>query len=146
MKSKVNEVMEYYEGGFSCSQAIIAVYCEDLGLDKQTALKISCGFGAGMSRLSQTCGAVSGACLLIGLKYGKFKPGDSAAREKTYKLVQEFNKKFTEIHGDINCKELLCVDFQTGDKEFAAKQVQKLCHVFIKDAAEILEKLVFAEK
>jgi len=142
MESKINEVMEYFGGGYSCAQAIVVAYCEDLGLNKEAALKISCGFGAGMARLSQVCGAVSGASLIIGLKYGKFKADDHAAREKTYKLIQEFERQFKEKHGSANCRELLSVDFLTGDKEFAGKQVKELCPIFVKDAVEILESIL----
>ena len=69
--SKVDEAIECFYSGYSCSQAVLSAYCEDLGLDKETAMKISCGFGAGMARLGATCGAVTGAYIAIGLKYGK---------------------------------------------------------------------------
>lgn len=86
MKSKVNEAVKCFSSGFNCSQAILSTYCEQFGLDKKTAIKLSCGLGAGMGRLGKTCGAVTGAYLLIGLMYGE-------ETEKTYQVVQEFEKK-----------------------------------------------------
>ena len=142
MNSKVNEVLESFNGGFYCSQALLSTYCEDLGLDKETALKISCGMAAGMARLSSTCGAVSGAYMAISLKYGNCLPDDREAIEKTFALIQEFDKRFIEKHGSTNCRELLSVDLRHGDKDFASQQVKKLCPVFVKDAAEILESIL----
>ena len=65
--SKVNDAVACFNNGFNCAQAIFTAYCDELGLDEETALKIACGFGAGMGRLQETCGAVSGAYLAIGL-------------------------------------------------------------------------------
>ena len=142
MESKVNEVLESFGGGFYCSQAILSAYCEEYGLDKETALKISCGLTAGMARLSSTCGAVTGAYMVISLKYGNCLLGDKDAIEKIFALIQEFDKRFIEKHSSTNCKELLGVDLRYGDKDLAGKQVKKLCPCFVKDAAEILEAVL----
>ena len=143
MNSKVDHVMECFNGGFDCSQAMLSTYGEDLGLDKKTALKISCGLAVGMARLGSTCGAVTGAYLVIGLKYGKCLPDDNEAKEKTFALIQEFDKRFTAKHGSVNCRELVGVDLRYGDKVFAKKQVQAICPGLVKDAAEILEQILF---
>jgi len=141
MKNKVDEVMECF-GAFDCSQAILSAWCEDYGLDKETALKLSCGFAAGMARLSHTCGAVTGAYLVIGLKHGKCQPDDNQAKEKTFALMQEFDKRFIEKYSSTNCQELLGVDLRYGDMKTAKEQVKKKCAVFVKDAAEILEAIL----
>ena len=142
MSSKVNEVLESFASGFYCSQAMLSTYCEDLGLDKETALKISCGMAAGMARLSSTCGAVTGAYLVISLKHGNRLPGDKEALEKTFALIQEFDRRFVEKHGSTNCRELLGVDLRYGDKALAGERVTALCSGFVKDAAEILESVL----
>jgi len=146
MESKVNEVLESFSGGFYCSQAMLSTYCEDLGLDKETALKISCGMAAGMARLSSTCGAVTGAYLVISLKYGNCVPGHKEALEKTFAIIQEFDRRFVEKHGTTNCRELLGVDLRHGDKDFAGQQVKALCPGFVKDAAEILESVLWQDE
>lgn len=141
MNNKVEKVMECFEQ-FDCSQAILSAWCEDYGLDKQIALKLSCGLAAGMARLSHTCGAVTGAYLVISLKYGKCRPDDIEAKEKTFTLIQEFNDKFVEKNGTTNCKELLGVDLRYGDMQIAKEQVQKKCSGLVKDCAEILESML----
>ena len=140
--NKVDEAVECFNNGFSCSQAILSTYCEDLGLDKKTALKISCGLAAGMARLGSTCGAVTGAYLVIGLKHGKCRPDDDAAKEKTYALIQEFDRIFTTKHGSTNCRELLGVDLRHGDKALAGERVGAICPGLVKDAAETLETIL----
>ena len=146
MESKVNEVLEFFNNGkgFNCAQAIFSTYCEDFGLDKETALKLSCGLGGGMGRLGHVCGAVSGACLVIGLKHGKFLPDDKESKEKTYALVHEFGKKFVERNQTANCHELLQVDLQYGDKQTIKERVREICPCVVKDAAEILESILSA--
>jgi len=143
MKSRVNEVLEKYNGGFYCSQAMLSTYCEDYGLDKDTANKISCGLAAGISRLGSTCGAVTGAYLVISLIHGNCQSDDKQSLEKTFSLIQEFDRQFTEKHGSTNCTELLGVDLRHGDKTLAGERVKTLCPGFVKDAAEILEKILF---
>ena len=145
MKSKVNEVTEFFGNGkgFNCAQAILSTYCKDFGLGKETALKLSCGLGGGMGRLGNVCGAVSGAFLVIGLKYGKFLPDDRESKEKTYALVHEFGKRFIEKNQTTNCHELLQIDLLHGDKETIKERVREICPHVVKDAAEILESILF---
>jgi C_GCAxxG_C_C family probable redox protein len=69
--TKPDDAAAYFNEGFSCSQAVVSSFSEDLGFDKETARKISCGFGAGMARTGNICGAVTGAMMVIGLKYGR---------------------------------------------------------------------------
>ena len=110
--TRPDDAVAYFNEGFSCSQAVVSSFSEDLGLDKETARKISCGFGAGIGRYGNICGAVTGATMVIGLKYGKGTVGDDAAKEKTYTLVQEFLRKFRAKNGSINCTELLGYDLR----------------------------------
>ena len=146
MESKVNEVMEFFGNGkgFNCAQAVFSIYCEYFGLDKETALKLSCGLGGGMGRLGQVCGAVSGACLVIGLKHGKFLPEDRESKEKTYALVHEFGERFVERNQTANCNELLQLDLRYADKHMIRERVREVCPRVVKDAAEILESILFA--
>ncbi len=141
MKSKVNDVLHCFNSGFDCSQAMLSTYCEELGLEKETALKMTCGLAAGMARLGSTCGAVTGAYLVISLKHGKYLLEDSEAKEKTFKLIQEFDRLFTEKHSSTNCRELLGVDLRNGDLILAHERVHERCPYFVKDAAEILESV-----
>jgi C_GCAxxG_C_C family probable redox protein len=133
---------------FNCSQAVFSTYCGDLGQDREAALKIACAFGGGMGHLGLTCGAVTGAFMLIGLKYGKYLPDDAAAKEKTYALVQEFSKRFKALHGTICCNELLGCDMNTPEGEQYARENglwRSLCPKYVFDAATIIEDMLGLE-
>jgi len=144
-QNKSDAAVACFAGGFNCAQAVLSAYCEEFGVDKDTALRISCGFGGGMGRLQETCGAVSGAYMLIGLKYGQTAENDKAAKEKTYALLREFSKRFEERNGTTNCREILGVDLINGDKQTASERVRAMCPKMVRDAAEIVESILFAD-
>jgi C_GCAxxG_C_C family probable redox protein len=142
--TKPDDAAAYFNEGFSSSQAVISVFSEDLGLELETARKISCGFGAGMGRTDNICGAVTGAMMVIGMKYGKAQAGDDTAKEKTYALVQEFLKQFKEQHGSISCTELLGYNLRDPGQRRQAHEsdtVATKCPEFARNAVTILEKL-----
>lgn len=106
---KKEEALNIFNNGFNCSQAVLSVFCEDLGLDKNIALKISTGFGGGL-RKGEVCGAVSGAIMSLGLKSGHFIEGDTESKSKSYALTKEFIRRFEEKNESIICKNLLGYD------------------------------------
>jgi C_GCAxxG_C_C family probable redox protein len=145
-KSKVDDAVACFSGGFNCSQAIFSTYSGEFGLDQKTALKIAGGLGAGMGRLQETCGAVSGAYLLIGLKHGQFLKEDKQAKEKTYALIRKFTELFKERNKTTSCFELLGVDLINGDKQTASGRTKMICPKAVRDAAEIIEQLLFSNE
>jgi C_GCAxxG_C_C family probable redox protein len=143
--SKVEKALACFKEGFSCSQAVFSTYSEGLGLDRLTSLKISQAFGGGMAHLGETCGAVTGAFMLIGLKYGRTRAEDLAARERTYDLIRKFVEDFKGLHGSIQCRRLLGLDLGTEEGMRLAKEknlFQTLCAGYVKNAAEIIEDIL----
>jgi C_GCAxxG_C_C family probable redox protein len=142
---KVLKAIECFKEGFSCSQAVLSAFCEPLGLDRNNALKISQSFGGGMAHMGETCGAVTGAFMVIGLKHGRTRANDDLAKEKTYELVQEFAQRFRSQHGSIICKELLGYDLSKNDEAKEAQEKQlfdDFCPKLVQTAAEICEDLL----
>jgi C_GCAxxG_C_C family probable redox protein len=134
-----------FEEGFSCSQAVFSAYAEQFGLDRETALKIAGGFGGGMGRMAQTCGAVTGAFMAIGLKYGAIESDDQEAKDKAYDLVREFADRFKLRHGSIICQELLGCDISKPEGLNAARDqglFKTICPRLVRDAAEMLEEIL----
>jgi len=145
MGSKVEQAVSYFQDGFNCSQSILASYCTEFGLNQNIALKLATGFGGGMGRLGKTCGAVSGALMVIGLKYGRDKIEDNTLKEKTYTIVQKFINKFIKLNKSISCNELLDCNINTLDGLNSAKEknlFSTLCPDFVRTSAEIIEKLL----
>jgi len=143
--TRADEADALFQQGFSCSQAVLAVFAEDFGLDLNLALRISQGFGAGIAYSDDICGAVSGAIMVIGLRYGRIKADDRAAKEKTYSVVAKFIREFKKSNGSVTCTGLL--GYNLSDTEQAAevkkrKVVMARCPAFVRNAVEIVEKLV----
>src|SRR3990172_6740256 len=91
----------------NCAQSVINAFCGDLGLEKSLALKLSLGFGGGMGHTGQTCGAVTAAYMVLGLRQSFNADNPKENRDKVYALVQEFNKRFINVNGSVNCSRLL---------------------------------------
>ena len=108
-KEKAEKAKEYFMQGYNCSQSVLASWCEEIGLDEETALKISSGFGAGMGRMREVCGAVTGAFMVLSMKYGNTDPRNPKAKGETYEIIQKFAKRFKEENGfdSIICREML---------------------------------------
>jgi len=139
--SKVEQAVSCFKDGFSCSQAILSTYGPELGIDKTTALKVSTPFGGGMARMGETCGAVTGAFMAIGMASATGKE----SKEKVYALVREFTSQFKARNHSISCKELLGCDLNTpeGQKIFKEKNLLATgCTKYVRDAAEIIERLL----
>jgi C_GCAxxG_C_C family probable redox protein len=134
-----------FQEGFSCSQAVFSPYAEAMGLDRDMALRIAGGFGGGMGRTGQTCGAVTGALMAIGLKYGTVDAADKQTKEKTYARVKEFSQRFTFRNGSTTCKDLLGCDISTSSGHRAAQEqglYKRICPKLVKDAAEIVGEML----
>jgi len=102
-----------FKEGFNCSQSILSVYGAEYGISRDMALKIACPFGAGIGRMAEVCGAVTGAFMVIGLKYGNTDAKNISAKGNTYQLVSKFADRFKARNGTINCGELLGCDLGT---------------------------------
>ncbi len=126
---------------FNCAQTVFSLFARETGLDEPTALKVASGFGGGMA-CGGTCGAVTGALMVIGMKHGHSIP-DPDAKAHTKMLVKRFNERFKEQHGALTCKELLGHDTSTPEGADAAHEqglFDTLCPKLIKSACDLLEE------
>jgi len=145
MSAKSEQAARKFRKGFNCSQAVLSVYAEEFGLCRETALKIACGFGGGMGRMALTCGAVTGAFMVIGLKYGNVDANEKEIKEKTYGLVKEFARRFEKRNGSSVCRELLGCDISEPDGLRSAKEndlFASVCPGLVQDAVGILEEML----
>jgi C_GCAxxG_C_C family probable redox protein len=143
--NKVQSAVICFEEGFSCSQAVLSTFGPALGLDRDRALKVAAAFGGGMAGRGDTCGAVSGALMVIGLSYGRTRTDDEEAKERAYGLAENFMKEFESRHGSVFCRDLLGYDISTPDGLASVREENlgtTICPNFVRDAAEILEELL----
>ncbi len=119
-----DQAAEKFSKGFLCSQAVFSTLAPLYGIDEKVALKIATGFGGGMARMQEVCGAVTGAFMVIGAVHGNVDASEKPSVGRTYREVRKFAERFREQHGTIICRELLGgVDLNTeeGHKEFLEK-------------------------
>lgn len=132
----------YFLGGYNCTQAVLMAFKDELSVPEETLLAVGLPLGGGMGRLRQTCGAVSGAVICLGLLFPE------KSKNEMYALVQEFARRFQERNGSINCGELLSgagvkVDTSPNAEPRGAEYYKKRpCPCMIADAADILEEML----
>jgi C_GCAxxG_C_C family probable redox protein len=132
-------------GRMNCSQAILTVYCEQFGLERGLALRLAQGFGAGMGRTGRTCGAVTSAYMVLGLAQKMSPDNPRASIDRTYSLIQDFDREFKALHGSLICKELIGYDLSLPEDLAQArskKVMTSVCPDFVRDAVKILESLL----
>ncbi|MBE6722653.1 C-GCAxxG-C-C family protein [Caproicibacterium amylolyticum] len=135
MESRISKALERHHSGYNCCQAVACTYSDLVGVPEDELFRMAEGFGAGMGGMESTCGAVSGAVLLAGLK----SSGGMQQRTKsaTYQLSKEIVEEFRRKNDAIVCKDLKGVD--TG-------KVLRSCDGCIEDACELVEQILFQEK
>lgn len=141
---KTQEALALFSQGYNCSQAVLAVFSEDLGMAESTALKIATGFGSGIRR-AEVCGAVTGGVMAIGLKYGHSVKGDTDTKLSAYGKTEAFMKAFEDKKGSVICRDLLKYDLTISDEFEQIKEQElfkKICPVCIEEAVKLLEEVI----
>ncbi len=149
METKSETAVDLFANkGFLCSQAVLESHSIEYGVDTIVSRKISAAFGGGMGHCDEVCGAVSGALMLIGLKYGQFKEGDNNSRINTYEHTKDFIKKFRKEFGSVKCTELLKYNLSKEEELLEAREsgiFKSLCPKLVKRAVELIEDILEAE-
>lgn len=142
--TRKERAIDHFLAGANCTQAVVLAFCDVMGMDERTALRLSAPFGGGLGRQREVCGAVSGMCMVAGMLYGYDDLTDSAAKAAHYRLIQDLCGQFRERHGHIVCRELLGAKKAATDPEPAPRTEEyyrtRPCAVQVGDAAEILEQ------
>ena len=140
---QVNKAGQLFSSGLNCSQSVVGAFAEDFNIKQADALKMAAGFGGGM-RLGRTCGALTGAFMVLGIKYGATEGADKISKAKTYEKVLEAASAFKEKFGATNCHELLGFEYDDIDGQSKAKTTgaNKNCCDYVKGAAKILQQML----
>ena len=141
MSKKSEKAKELFKSGYNCSQSVLGVFCEELGMDFETAMKIAGPFGGGMGRMREVCGTVSGMFMAAGLMFSSI---DSKA--DLYKKIQDLAAKFKEQNGSIICRELLegmeGSTTPTPSERTETYYKKRPCVELVGDAVEIFENYI----
>jgi C_GCAxxG_C_C family probable redox protein len=135
-----------FSEGYNCAQSVFYCFCDDLGFDKNTALKLATGLGGGMGRKEEVCGAVTGGIIVLGAKYGRGERDDRAATELTYQKTRDLMDRFAAKHGTFICRQLLggCeLTTEEGQKHFKDNDLlNKVCKPCVESVVDILEEIM----
>lgn len=142
--NRADRAIELFNNNFNCSQAVFTVFATEYGISEELALKLATSFGGG-ARSGEMCGAVSGALMVLGLRYGHFIAENNEQKQKAYSLACEFVNRFKKLNNSIVCRDLLGYDLSKED-EFeiiTSKGLFKtICPNMVRDAVNILEQML----
>lgn len=136
---------ESFKNGYNCAQSIISAFGPELGLSRELGLRMTTGLGAGVNHSGNTCGAVLGAYLVIGLKYGIERPSDKKGKEKTREILDRFSKRFMETYPSLMCRDILGADVSKPEELEILRKEDKFdsfCPHVVEVAAAIVEELL----
>jgi C_GCAxxG_C_C family probable redox protein len=138
---------KFFAQGYLCSQSILMAYAPLFNLERETAARLAAPFGGGVARRGETCGAVAGACMVLGLKFGHNSAEDIESKEQAYQAVNEFISRFESRHGSIVCSHLLEVDISSPDGLQQARDEDLFttrCPGYVDHAAHLLDEILSA--
>jgi len=146
MDTRTERAAEKFVSGYNCAQAVIWSFCDEIGLEANTGLRIACGFGGGVAKRQEICGAVTGGIMVLGMILGEGDQQDRSATEETYAKSEEFISRFEAARGSSNCLELLdgC-DLNTEEGRKTVKDLDLrnvTCKACVQTAVEILEDMI----
>jgi C_GCAxxG_C_C family probable redox protein len=133
-----------FDGGCACSQAVFGAFAPRFGLEEDVAVRVASGFGGGM-RTGDTCGALTGAFMALGLALAGAASRTADGRQAVSDAVIECTRRFRETHGAMACRELLGCDIHTAEGKQLANDrslFETKCRGFVRDAAVIVESLL----
>lgn len=135
-ESRAERAIACHNKAYNCAQSVAFAFLDKVDIDPETLFKVTEGLGLGMGGMEGTCGAVTAACVIAGAKNSTVEMGGPGSKGATYKISKEIVRRFKEESGSVICKELKGVETGTP---------AKACPDCVKDAARILEEVVFGE-
>ena len=139
---KSTEAKEIFKEGYNCAQAVLMAYCDKFGIERSYAARIACGLGGGIARSRETCGAVIGGIMVLGLAFATDKPD---SKKKLYEISRAFMEDFKNENGSVICRELLGLNKGGNngtEPEARTKAYYKSrpCEELVGYAADLLER------
>ncbi|MDO5582075.1 MAG: C-GCAxxG-C-C family protein [Planctomycetia bacterium] len=151
MMNHEKEAKDLFLNGANCAQAVFGAYCEECGLSRESALKIASGFGGGMARMREVCGAVSGMILAANMIKGYSDLNDKKAKDDHYKRIRHLADSFRQETGSIVCRDLLNLssgqtDPPVSEERTAVYYKKRPCAELVALAARILAEEIEREE
>lgn len=141
------QAKEYFMQGYNCSQSVAMAYSDLINMDKDTIAILTGGFGGGMGRMREVCGAVSGAVFILSALNGYNNPADSEGKKALYADIQKIGNAFKNENSSIICKDLLGLtsngfDSPIPNERNANYYKKRPCQELVKSSADILDNFI----
>jgi C_GCAxxG_C_C family probable redox protein len=139
MKEK-DKAITYFRKGYNCAQAVLLAAAGE----SEVTAKAAAAFGGGMGRMQKTCGAVTGAYIYFGLKYGTTRQPQEDDKLKVYDKVRQFSRLFMERNGSDQCSELLGEDLNSSEGMARIRELDlhtRVCEKCVTDAMDIIGQM-----
>jgi C_GCAxxG_C_C family probable redox protein len=144
--NRSEKALSYFDNKFNCSQSVLTAFAGELGLTSDESLRVATAFGGGMGRQQFTCGALTGAAMALGLKFGKGKNDEDKKKQLTYDKTVELFDAFTKLNGSTNCRQLLNDLNMRDENELRLINEQNLfhtnCRKYVADAVKLTEQII----
>jgi C_GCAxxG_C_C family probable redox protein len=138
------QAKELFLSGYNCAQSVLLSYAGELKFSKELAQKLAAGFGAGMGRTQETCGAVTGAIMVLGMLKGETVNNNEELKAAAYGSVKDLTARFVSSFKTTRCRDLVGCDLNTpeGAAHFKEeKMMENVCAPCVIRAVEILQEL-----
>ncbi|HJX22906.1 MAG TPA: C-GCAxxG-C-C family protein [Candidatus Bathyarchaeia archaeon] len=138
-----------FREGFVCSESVLMTFSESFQMKSEIIPRIASGFGGGIGRKGSICGALAGAIMSLGLKYGRNKSDETDALDVCQEKSSECYERFEKEMGSVNCRDLIQCDISTveGRKKWREQGLREnKCTKYIENSMKILLSLIDDEK
>ncbi len=138
------QAKELFLSGNNCAQSVLLSFADEQKFSKELALKMAAGFGGGMGKTQETCGAVTGAIMVLGILKGEAVNNNDELKSETYGAVKELVKQFKVSFKTTSCREIIDCDLNTpeGAAKFKDEKImEKVCAGCVEEAVRIVESI-----
>ena len=145
MEDKVEKAIATFRSGYNCAQSVVLTFAKELAFDEDQASAISVGFGGGMGRMQEKCGAVTGAFMVLGMYNSKKNEDNLNRKMESYAMIQKFDAQFKSIHGATDCRTLLNCDIRSEEGHHFAKEnnlFEKVCEKCLTNSVRLVDELI----
>ncbi len=145
MSERSERAEAIFRNGFTCSQAVFSSYADLIGVDKDLSLRVAAALGGGVGRSGGPCGALCGALLLVGMKFGQVRDGDKESKARCYDVAKDVIGRFRGSLGKIDCRDILGCDIGTPEGRAMAKEkglLTTVCPRAVVEACRIAEEVL----
>jgi C_GCAxxG_C_C family probable redox protein len=142
--NRSEKAKELFLSGYNCAQSVMLSFADDLKFSKELAQKVAAGFGGGMGKRQETCGAITGAIMVLGLLKGEEVNNNDELKEAAYGSVKDLTRDFILSYKTTLCRELIGCDLNTpeGSAKFKEEKIMEItCAGCVEKAVQIIEDL-----